>query len=140
GPSGPEGGERLSQEERRKRWESMTPEQREELRARRAARMAEGGGPSRSAGPAPDATQTRTVYLLEKDSSSGKTEALLKPVTVKIGIADASFTEVLEGLHEGDLVVSGVNLPAAAGQTAFGGRPGGGNPFGGPFGGGGPRR
>ncbi|HXI51307.1 MAG TPA: efflux RND transporter periplasmic adaptor subunit [Candidatus Saccharimonadales bacterium] len=141
GSGGGGGGERPNREEMRKRMESMTPEQREEFRARMRARFGEGGGPGRSGGSPPaDGPATRTVYLLEKDTSSGTEQVVLKPVTVKTGIADASFTEVLDGLTEGDQVVSGVNMPGLpTGPGGMTGRPGG-SPFGGPFGGGGPRR
>ena len=120
--------ERPNREEMRRRFENMTPEQREEFRARmRAAR----GGAGRSAeGPA-----ARVVYVLDKTGASSEPPTL-KPVTVKIGIADATSTEVIEGLQEGDQIVTGVNLPPGAAPAANAMRPGGG-PFGGPFGGGG---
>jgi hypothetical protein len=53
---------------------------------------------------------------------------ILKPVTIKTGIADNSFTEVIEGLNEGDEVVTGLNMPLTAttpqapqGRSPFGG-------------------
>ena len=67
---------------------------------------------------------------------------MLKAVTVKTGLADATFTEVIEGLSEGETIVSGLNVPATQ-NIAMGGpaavqRPS--SPFGGsPFGGGGGR-
>ncbi len=140
GPSG----ERPNREEMRRRFESMTPEQREEMRSRRA-RSGEGGGPGGGGGGfgrgggggASEGPVTRTVYLLEKDNSSGEEKAILNPITVKAGIADATHTEILEGLKEGDVVVTGLNVPNTP-SAQFG--PGGGNrgPAGGsPFGGGG---
>ena len=78
---------------------------------------------------------TRTVYLPEKN---GK-QTVLKPVTVKSGISDGAFTEVTEGLKEGDVIVSGVNVPLSATVAGPGQRPPN-TPFGGPFGGGGFRR
>jgi HlyD family secretion protein len=141
-----EGGERPSREEMRRRFESMTPEQREQMRARFGGSRGMAGGPRTQEGPA-----TRTVYLLEKNTSSGKEpkvsamlgflpglnstgkeKPVLKPVTVKTGISDGNYTEVLEGLKEGDVIVTGVNLPASAASTR---PPAGGSPFGGPFGG-----
>jgi hypothetical protein len=66
---------------------------------------------------------------------------VLKAVTVKTGLADASFTEVIEGLSEGETIVSGLNVPATQNIAMGPGGPGGpgrpSNPFGGPFGGGG---
>jgi hypothetical protein len=55
----------------------------------------------------------------------------LKPVTIKNGISDATHTEVLEGLNEGDVVATGTVVAAAAAATP--------NPLGSPFGGGRPR-
>jgi HlyD family secretion protein len=131
-----------SREERRKRFESMTPEQREQMRARFAGRGGAGGPRNATEGPV-----TRTIYVIDKEAhaeASGfvsslmgprKENPVLKPVTVKTGISDGTYTEVLEGLNEGDLVVTGVNLPASAMNTTR--PPTGGSPFGGPFGGGG---
>jgi hypothetical protein len=47
-------------------------------------------------------------------------------VRVRLGITDSSYTEVIEGLKEEDLVITGVKQPAAqaaapAGQSPFGG-------------------
>jgi HlyD family secretion protein len=126
-------------EERRKRFQSMTPEQQQEFRSRMRARFGEGGGgEGRGSGsrPVQDGPATRVVYVQEKDSSSGKEQVVLKPVTIKTGISDGVSTEVLEGLNEGDQVVAGVNLPVGA-SAANTMRPPGGGPFGGPFGGGG---
>lgn len=138
GDSAPgEGRERLSPEERRKRFESMSPEEREQFRARMRDRPGDGppgggvGSGRRNGSLGSDGSFARTVYLLEKESAAGKEQTVLKPVTVKTGISDGSFTEVLDGLKEGDLVVTGVNLPGPT--TAM--RPGGSTPFGGPFGG-----
>jgi HlyD family secretion protein len=122
-----------SREERRRRFESMTPEQRAAFRAR----MAEGGGGGgfpggggrRSGGTD---SNTRTAYLLEKDTNSNPPKVVLKPVTLKLGITDGSFTEVLEGLKEGDILITGLNTPETSATTV---RPGGSSPFGGPFGG-----
>jgi hypothetical protein len=74
------------------------------------------------------------VYLLDRtNSASASGGPTLKAVTVKTGLADAAFTEVLEGLKEGDVVVSGLNLPVT--QTAAT-QPRPNTPFGSPFGGG----
>ena len=79
----------------------------------------------------------RTVYLPEKEA--GKKQVVIKPVTVKTGISDGAFTEVIDGLKEGDVIVSGVNVPLNAAATGPGQRPPN-TPFGGPFGVGGFRR
>ena len=161
GPPRGEGGERPNREEMRKRFESMTPEQREQMRARFAASggggRGMGGGPGGGAMSSSDGPGTRTVFMLEGSSgpatekvtgkapgmagliaglgSTGKEKPVLKQVTIKTGISDGAFTEVLEGLKDGDVIVTGVNLAATGTATAAGTRPPT-TPFGGPFGGG----
>ena len=71
----------------------------------------------------------RTVYILADKTDPTK----LTPVQVKVGISDGVFTEVVDGLKEGDQVVTGISLPS---DMPAGGRPA--SPFGG--GGGGFRR
>jgi HlyD family secretion protein len=63
----------------------------------------------------PGAGMERTVYTLV----DGKPQ----PVTIKLGISDSIFTEVLEGLKEGDAVITGTTAPQ---PTAA---PTGSNPF-----------
>jgi HlyD family secretion protein len=60
---------------------------------------------------------------LKPDAKGGA--PALQPVPIKTGITDGIATEVLEGLNEGDLVVTGalLNNAQAAATTA--------NPFGG---------
>ena len=74
----------------------------------------------------------RTVYVLPPESPLPDKHAELKPkpVQIKIGITDGIATEVLEGLNEGDRVVSGM-VQTGANATAQSS-----NPFGGGF----PRR
>jgi len=142
-----EGGEMPNREEMRRRFESMTPEQREQMRERMRARGGGGGPRAVQEGPV-----TRTIYVLEGGASTNKEKSVvklsalaglwsalwsdekqkqvLKPITIKTGISDGSNTEVLEGLNDGDVVVTGVNLPA----LPLSARPS--SPFGGPFGGG----
>lgn len=147
-------GRGASQEDRQKYEASLTPEQLEQYRQRREQMMARfaqggggrgfgeggrgggGGGGLGGFGGAQRASQegprTQTVYLLEKDkAATGQEKDVLKPVTIKTGITDGSNTEVLEGLKEGDVIVTGVvsTEPMAAGFPPGGGR--------GPFGGGG---
>jgi HlyD family secretion protein len=52
----------------------------------------------------------RTVYRL---AAAGASEAL-EAVAVRIGTTDGVYTEILEGIAEGDLLATGVNLDAAA--------------------------
>ncbi len=59
----------------------------------------------------------------------------MKPVTVKTGISDGIYTEVIDGLKEGDAIVTGQTIsggsatgaaaatnPFASGGSGFGGR------------------
>lgn len=65
----------------------------------------------------------RTVYVMTDKADPTN----LKPVQVKVGISDGVYTEVTEGLSEGDQVVTGLSYPdqpAGAAQNPFGGRGG----------------
>src|SRR6266545_1863500 len=132
-------------EEVRKGMEGLTPEQREAARRQFRERGGRGQGgdgfsggggrgnrgsseaASRQEGPV-----TRTIYVLAQ-SPTGKEGEMARPVTVKTGITDGSYTEVIDGLKEGDMVITGVNTLQAttaniqmpAGSSPFG-RPGGG--------------
>jgi HlyD family secretion protein len=67
---------------------------------------------------------TRTLYKLVDPNA---VEKKIEPVTAKLGISDGFYTEVLEGLSEGDTIVKGVTIPGAAPVVAG---PGGmSNPF-----------
>lgn len=68
----------------------------------------------------------RIVYSLVSDPQGDQ----LKQIQIKTGINDGVFTEVLEGVQEGDKLVTGVLNPETAGSAS------GSNPFGGGF----PRR
>ena len=127
--SGGDGNGGPNREEMRKRFESMSPEERAQMRERRG-RSGEGGGPgSRGGGrSAPDGPVTRTVYLLEKSGAGGKDT--LRAVPIKTGISDATHTEVLDGLKEGDVIVSGLNVAIKAASTGATAPPGA-SPFGG---------
>lgn len=87
-----------------------------------------GGGGDRSRAEA-ELPKSATVYLLEKEATpTGGEQVVLKAVNVKLGIGDGSSVEVLDGLKEGDVVVSG----AAAATATTASRNLLGNPFGGP--------
>jgi HlyD family secretion protein len=135
GSGGGSGGSGFNREEMRRRFESMSPEEREAMRARfRSGGGPGGGGRQRQS----DGPVTRTIYVVDKEASKpGK--QIVKPVTVKTGIADGNFTEVLEGLNEGDEIVTGINNPALANTPAPSGQqqrsPFGGGGFGGRRGG-----
>jgi HlyD family secretion protein len=129
-PRGSEGRGEMDSE-RRKRFESMSPEEREKFRARMQERGGMGmlGGGRGGNSPKPDAITTQTVYLVDKQEGTGV--AQLKPVSVKIGVTDGAYSEVIEGLKEGDVVATGTTT-ATTGTTAA---TSGSSPFGSPFGG-----
>lgn len=91
--------------------------------------MGGGGGGRPPGGGRPELRFQRTVYVLPADALKTPDGTMLgkpAPVQVKTGISDGTFTEIVEGLKEGDLVVSGQVLTgadAAKAPTA--------NPFGG---------
>jgi len=78
-----------------------------------------GGGGGGSQAPA-----IRTVYLLAP-AALGE-EPAPQAVRVKTGITDGAFTEVTDGLKEGDVVITGIKYSNAASGA------GGSNPFSGP--------
>lgn len=89
-------------------------------------RMAAGGGGGNAAAPV-----VRTIYRLPAGNPPGAPEA----VRVKVGITDGTDTEVLDGLKEGDLVITGINQPGASASGPSSSPFGGGNrTFGGGFG------
>ena len=94
-----------------------------------------GAGGGRPGGPGRmEPRSARTVYVLPASASrneDGTMNGKPQPVQVKTGISDGAFTEVLEGLNEGDTIVTG--------QTAAGGDASK-APAANPFGGGGMRR
>ncbi|HXT11238.1 MAG TPA: efflux RND transporter periplasmic adaptor subunit [Candidatus Angelobacter sp.] len=77
----------------------------------------EHGGPG---GGKPNAEHQpfRTVYVMADPANP----SVIKPVQVKVGITDGIHTEVLDGLKEGDQVVTSVFLPSDQDQGAGGGR------------------
>jgi hypothetical protein len=79
-----------------------------------------GGSGSRSSQPV-----FRTVYVLATNAPAG--DPAPQAVRVKTGISDGAYTEVIDGLKEGDAVITAVKLPQS--QTAA--APAGASPFGG---------
>jgi HlyD family secretion protein len=77
---------------------------------------------------------TRLVYKLTEVSPK---EKKVDPINARLGISDGFTTEVIEGLADGDLLVTAVTMPGAAAPVLQ--APGGGaNPFQGGGGRGGP--
>lgn len=54
---------------------------------------------------------TRTVYRLVDPNAAVKK---IEVVSAKLGVSDGFFTEVLEGLNDGDTILTGVIMPGAA--------------------------
>lgn len=70
-----------------------------------------------------------TIYVLSTNTPPGGGDPVVSPraVRVRTGITDGAYTEVTEGLQEGEPVITSVKLPAAEAAS----RPGA-SPFGGP--------
>jgi HlyD family secretion protein len=122
--------------EMRERGEAVPPEIRTKLREYFQSgvlqRPAGGGGGGGAGVRNSSQPTTHTVYVLVAEAPGKDAEP--KPVKVKTGINDGAFTEVLEGLKEGDVVVTSVRLRTQDSTPAAQ------NPFGGPGSGGGRRR
>ena len=92
-------------------------------------------GPAGSSGGAggrsrrPERQLTRTVYVLQGGDSKHPEDQTLKPVQIKVGISDGISTEVLEGLEEGEQVVTGMIVTGEGANSGGRSR----SPFGGPF-------
>jgi HlyD family secretion protein len=83
---------------------------------------ARGGGGSGSRGSQP---ASRTIYMLATNAPSG--EPAPQAVRVKTGISDGAYTEITDGLKEGDVVVTAVKFMQSQVATP----PAGASPFGG---------
>ena len=73
-----------------------------------------GQGRGNSGGGA-NAVTARTLYRLV--GTSPRT-ATIEPVAVKLGITDGIYTAVLDGLREGDVLVTAVTIPGASSTAA----------------------
>jgi HlyD family secretion protein len=72
----------------------------------------------------------RTLYVLTTNTPPGSGDPIVAPAPVRVrtGITDSSYTEIAEGLKEGDVVVTAVKMPSAQAAAS----PTGASPFGGP--------
>jgi HlyD family secretion protein len=87
-------------------------------RGARGSRSGRGGGERRP---------MQTMYVLPEGSAPEAASGVkLKPIKVRLGITDGIFTEVIEGLAENDVVVTGATTASNSGAAAAGGQ----NPFG----------
>jgi HlyD family secretion protein len=84
-------------------------------------------GERRAGRSKPERQNIRTVYILPKNGALSGEPPKPQPVQIKCGITDEVMTEVLDGLKEGDVVVTGLALS----QSTAGQRPT--NPFGSGF-------
>jgi HlyD family secretion protein len=122
--------------EMRDRGEEPSPEIRAKMRelyqSGAVQRSGQGGRPAGGgSGSRPRSTPTwRNIYLLTTNAPTAGGDPVPMPeaVRVRLGVTDSSYTEVLEGLKEGDPVITAVKLPSAqaaapapAGQSPFGG-------------------
>jgi HlyD family secretion protein len=74
-----------------------------------------GGGGGRNR---PDRSLSRMIYTLAAGSDASAAASVKpRPVQIKVGISDGTTTEVVEGLKEGDVVVTGVALTQSAQAT-----------------------
>jgi HlyD family secretion protein len=92
-------------------------------------RFLSGGGRNRNSGES--AVMQRTVYRLLAPAPELKLEA----VSARFGISDGTTTEVVDGLREGDTLVTSIYIPGEAAGPA---QPAARSPFGGQTGGFGP--
>ena len=98
-----------------------TPEQREQMRKLMLERgLAPPETAASRAGETP--VVTRTVYRLPHGDKAATPEA----VTVKVGITDGLASEIIEGVAEGDVLLTSVTVPGAKPAAPAS------NPFGGP--------
>ncbi|HKB89351.1 MAG TPA: efflux RND transporter periplasmic adaptor subunit [Opitutaceae bacterium] len=87
--------------------------------------------PGRMGGDRPTAGQNAVVVRTVYRMTSTDPKALPEAVSVKLGVSDGVFTEVLDGLKEHDVVVTGVSVPSRSGSQPAN-NPFGGGSFGGP--------
>jgi HlyD family secretion protein len=123
--------------EMRDRGEEPSPEIRAKLRelfqSGALQRTGQGGGAAGGAAgsrPRPGPAW-RNVYVLATNTPPGSDDPMIAPksVRIKTGITDGSYTEITDGLQDGDQVITAVKQPAAQAAAAA---PAGQSPFGGP--------
>ena len=74
-----------------------------------------GGGNRPNSAPASNTPVTRTLYkLVGTEPKSQKIE----PIQVKLGISDGIATEIIDGVNEGDLLVTSVSIPGSTPSPA----------------------
>jgi HlyD family secretion protein len=76
--------------------------------------------PAESAGPstASMSGRQRTVYAARGElDAAGRATGELEPVPVQTGLSDAAFTEIVSGISEGTVIVTGVALTPGGATT-----------------------
>ncbi len=147
---------RRPSDEERKEWETkLSPDELQkynDMRLKIRQMMQDGGGAGGPGGGAfgggggdrqrstQEGPVTKTLYIIAADQPANQNplKPILEAKVVKLGISDGTNTEVIEGLGEGDVIVTGLATSETAAGSS-GQRPPG-SPFGSPFGGGGPPR
>lgn len=95
---------------------------------RRGERMEGGAGSFPGGRQRVERQSNRTVYVLPASAGNGR-KATPQPVQIKVGISDGVSTEILEGLQEGDQVVTAAITPNDASAANRQANPFGGGPF-----------
>jgi hypothetical protein len=86
-----------------------------------------GGGSGVSSGVGMNiSTQPRTLYKLVTDEKGKKSP---EPVVVHLGISDGTITQILDGVAEGDTLITYVTMPGAVASVVSGPAAQSGNPF-----------
>ena len=122
--------------EMRDRGEQVPPEIRAKLRElfQSGALQRPGGGGPPGAGGSGERPRSvpswRTLYVLVTNTPPDSSDPIMVPkaTRVRTGITDGSYTEISEGLKEGDAVVTSVRMPSSQSTSASSGT----SPFGGP--------
>lgn len=123
--------------EMRERGEEPPPEIRAKLRdlfqSGALQRTGQGGRPGGGGGGATrprSAPAWRNIYVLTNSVPPGGGDPVPTPAPVRVrtGITDSSYTEIIEGLKEGDIVVTGIKMAVTQDGSSSSSR----SPFGGP--------
>jgi HlyD family secretion protein len=86
-----------------------------------------GGGSGVSSGVGMNvSTQPRTLYKLVTDEKGKKSP---EPIVVHLGISDGTITQILDGVAEGDTLITYVTMPGAITPVVSGPAAQSGNPF-----------
>jgi HlyD family secretion protein len=101
--------------DQRNRFQQMIQQMRQRREGGGGGGGGAGGGASGGSRLKTDGPTTETAYVLVSGAgdSANTGGPVLKAVTVKAGLTDGSYTEIIDGLHEGDIVATGTSLAGA---------------------------